>query len=91
MANALGVYVGQASKQLVHIQPDEGPRNRLLALGILTSHFVHGLGDELQDEVQVDLVLLLARRVEEVHELDYVAVLQASHDLQLTVFKPLVL
>ena len=40
---------------------------------------------------QVDLVLLLPRGVEEVHELDDVAVLEAPHDLQLAVLEALVL
>ena len=40
---------------------------------------------------QVDLVLLLAGGVEEVHQLDDIAVLQASHDLQFAVLEALVL
>ncbi len=87
----LRVYVCQTAKELVHVQADEYGGDGLLVLGVLPSHLVHGLWNELQDEVQVDLVLLLPGGVEKVHELDNVAVLQPPHDLQLAVLKPLVL
>ena len=51
VANPLRVYVGEAPEQLVHVQLDEGGRDRLLALAVLPRHLVHRLGDELQHEV----------------------------------------
>ena len=74
--------VGQTSEKLVHVQLDEGDWDRLLAFGVLSGHLVDGFRDVLEDEVQVDLVLLLAGSVEEVKQLDYVAMLQPSHNLK---------
>ena len=91
MTNALRMYVCQASEQLVHIKPNKGARNGLLALGVLPGHFVHGLRDEFQDEVQVNLIFFLPRGIEEVHEFDNVAMFQPPHDLKLTVLEPLIL
>lgn len=91
VTNALRVNVGQTAEQLVHVQLDEHDGNALLALGVLSGHLVDGLGDVFQHEIEVNLVLLLARRVEEILELDNVAMLQTPHDLQLSVLEPFVL
>jgi len=66
---------------LVHVQLDEGRGNGLLALRVLPCYLVDCLRDELEDEVQVDLVLFVTGSVEEVEQLDYVAMLQAPHYL----------
>ena len=47
--------------------------------------------EQIDKSSQIDLVLLLARGVKEIHQLYDVAVLQASHYLQLAVFETLVL
>ena len=91
MADALRVDVGKASKQLVHVQLDEGPRDGLLAFRVLSCHLVHCFRDELEHEVEVYFVLLLSRRVEKIHEFDDVAVLEAAHDLKLAILETLVL
>ena len=51
VANPLRVDVGEAPEQLVHVQLDEGRRDRLLALAVLPRNLVHRLWDELQHEV----------------------------------------
>ena len=56
-----------------------------------STYLVDSLRNELQYEVEVNLVLLLPRGVEEVHQLDDVAVLESPHDLQLAVLESLVL
>ena len=81
VADAQRVDVGKTSKQLVHVQLDEGRGNGLLGFGVLPRHLVHRFRDELEDQVQVDLVLLIPGGVEEVEQLDDVAVLQSSHYL----------
>ena len=53
VADALGVDVGEAPEELVHVQLDEGRRDRLLALAVLPRHLVHRLRDELQHQVLV--------------------------------------
>ena len=81
VADALRVDVGKTAEELVHVQLDEGDGDSLLAFRILPGHLVDSLRDVLEDQVEVDLILLLAGRVKEVEQLDDVAVLQASHYL----------
>ena len=56
VADALGVDVGEAPEELVHVQLDEGRRDRLLALAVLPRHLVHRLGDELQHQVLIECI-----------------------------------
>ena len=79
---------GVSPEQLVHVEFNECNRYRLLLLAVLPGHLVDSLGDVLQDEVQIDLVLLLSAGVEKIQEAHDIAVVQPSHYLELAVFKP---
>ena len=74
-------------EQLIHVEFDECDGYGLLLFAVLPGHLVHSLGDVLQDEVQVDLVLLLAAGVEKIQEAHDVAVVKSPHDLELSVFE----
>lgn len=58
MANAQGVDVRQCPGQLVEVQLHQQHGQGLLALVVLPGYAVHRLGDELQDQVEVQLVRL---------------------------------
>lgn len=58
MTDAQGMDVGQATKQLIHVQFDERNGYRLLLLVVVTSDSVYGFGNEFQYQVQVHFVLL---------------------------------
>ncbi|KAI3487957.1 hypothetical protein L1887_48040 [Cichorium endivia] len=60
-------------------------------LGVVARGTVDGLWDVLEDEVEEDLVLLVAVGVEEGLEVDDVGVLDDAHDLELAVLEALVL
>ena len=79
---------GVSPEQLVHVEFNECNRYRLLLLAVLSRHLVDSLGDVLQHQIQIDLVLLLSAGVEKIQEAHNVAVVQPSHYLELAVFKP---
>lgn len=58
MANAQGVDVRQCPGQLVEVQLHQQHGQGLLALVVLPGYAVNRLGDELQDQVEVQLVRL---------------------------------
>lgn len=85
------VDVCQGSQELVHVQLDLEHWDNLLELGVVPKGAVDGFGDKLEHKVEVDLVLLVAVRVEECLEVDNVGVGYQAHDLQLAVLESLVL
>jgi hypothetical protein len=76
---------------LVHVELDEEYGHGLLELGVVSRGSVDGLGDVLEDKVEEDFILLVAIRVEESLEIDYVGVLDNPHDLKLAVLEALIL
>lgn len=58
MADPLGVDVSQRAEQLVDVDLDLQDRHRGLHLVEEPGSTVHGLGDKLEYEVKVDLILL---------------------------------
>jgi hypothetical protein len=62
-------------------------RHRLLELCIVPRSAVDGLWDVLEHEIEVDLVGLVAIRVEEGPEVDDVRVRDEPHDLELAVLR----
>ena len=57
VADTVRVDVGQGPKELIHVQLDKGDGDGLLLLAVLPGHLVHCLGNVLQYQIQVDLVL----------------------------------
>ena len=58
MADADGVDVRERAEELVHVELDLELGHGLLELDVVPRGAVDGLGDVLEDEVEVDLVLL---------------------------------
>ena len=58
VTDTLGVYVGQAPEELVHVHLDVDDRDDQLGLGEVAGHSVHRLGHILQHQIQIQLVLL---------------------------------
>jgi hypothetical protein len=91
VANAEGVDVGERAEDLVHIQLDIEHGDGLLELGVVPRGTVDRFGHEFEQQVEKDLVLFLAVRVEEVFERYDVGVVDKAHNLQLAVLEALVL
>lgn len=94
VADAQAVDVCQGSGELVDVELDVEEGHRLLGLLVLPGHGVDGLGDVLQDEVQVELFGLLPVGIEALLEQDYVGVRQLHqllHDLQLPILESFIL
>eukprot|EP00754_Rhynchopus_humris_P013920 Rhum_TRINITY_DN14356_c14_g1::Rhum_TRINITY_DN14356_c14_g1_i1::g.84606::m.84606 len=87
----LAMDVVEGPAELVHEELDEDERHKLLVLGEVPGEAVHCVRHVLQDQVQVQLLRLLAVGVEAVLHVDDVAVGQEAHDLELAVLVPLVL
>eukprot|EP00982_Pelagococcus_subviridis_P008403 30837-Pelagococcus_subviridis.AAC.18 len=90
VTHAAAVNVRQRSSHLIRVQLHVQPGHALRRLYVLLGQPVHRVRYVLQHEVQVHL-LLLVRAVVAVLQRDDVGVVQDFHDLQLAVFKPLVL
>lgn len=58
VADALGMYVRKRSEELVDVQLDFENRHRCFHLVEITRSSVDGLGNEFEDEVEVDFVFL---------------------------------
>jgi hypothetical protein len=61
VADAPRVQVRERAAHLVHVELDDDARDArrvLLQARVVLGHLVHGVGDELEHEVQVHLVFL---------------------------------
>mmetsp|Transcript_11895 Transcript_11895/g.32917 ORF Transcript_11895/g.32917 Transcript_11895/m.32917 type:complete len:201 (+) Transcript_11895:737-1339(+) len=90
MAHPAAVDVGQRPCHLVRVQLHQHVRHPLRGLAVHLGQPVHRVGDKLQDQIQVNL-LLLVRAVKAVLQSHDVGVVQHAHDLQLAVLEPLIL
>ena len=72
------------AKKATHLDVDNG--YRLLLFAVMARYSVHRLGDKLQQQIQVDL-LLVRLREEKVLQQDNVAVIQLAHNLQLPILE----
>ena len=91
MADTERVDVSEGAERLISVKLYEGHRNRLLALVVVLEDAEDSLRHVIHDNVQVDLVVLVALRVERMLQRDDVRVVELTHDLQLSVLVPLVL
>mmetsp|Transcript_34320 Transcript_34320/g.87763 ORF Transcript_34320/g.87763 Transcript_34320/m.87763 type:complete len:236 (+) Transcript_34320:740-1447(+) len=90
VADADQVDVMQRAAHLVHIQLHKERGHVLPHLGVVLADAVHRVGDVLQHQVEVHL-LLLRGGVERVLQAHHVGVVHHLHDLELAVLEPLVL
>ena len=79
------------AQKLVRVELDEKIRHHLLHFEVLLHDAIGRVGDEVHDNVEVDLLGLVAVSVERLAHLDAVRVVQHLQDLQLTVLVSLVL
>lgn len=91
VADALGVDVCDRAQQLVRVQFYQQIGHLLLHFEVLLHNFVNGVGDEVHDDVEVDLLSLVSIGVEVLPNLDTVLVVQQLQYLQLSVLVALVL
>eukprot|EP00356_Strombidium_inclinatum_P006644 CAMPEP_0170495270 /NCGR_PEP_ID=MMETSP0208-20121228/15111_1 /TAXON_ID=197538 /ORGANISM="Strombidium inclinatum, Strain S3" /LENGTH=132 /DNA_ID=CAMNT_0010771433 /DNA_START=616 /DNA_END=1011 /DNA_ORIENTATION=- len=91
VADTEGVNISQGSEGLVGVELDEDDGHLLLQLVVVLQDAEHRLGHVVHHHVQVDLVRLVALRVEGMLQRDDVGVVEFFHDLQLAVLVALVL
>lgn len=91
MADADAVDVGEGAKELVHVEFHVDHWDLLPLFGVVPGDSVHRLRNVFEYQVQIELVLLVAARVEEVLEFDNVWMVELSHDLKLAILESLVL
>ena len=81
VTNALCMDVGKAAKHLIHVQLDKRGWDGLLAFRILPCNLVHRFWYELKNKIEVDFIFFFSGGVEEVEQLDNVAVFKTTHYL----------
>ena len=91
VADAFSVNVSDRAQQLVAVELDDQVWHHLLHLEVVLHYSVRSVLDVVHDNVQVDLVWLLAVGVEGLTHLNAVRVVQHLEDLQLTILVALVL
>jgi hypothetical protein len=91
VANTKGMDVGERPEDLIHVQLDIEHGHRLLKLCVIARGAIDRLWDEFEQQIQKDLVLLVAVGIEIVLERNHVGVVYQTHYLQLSILKALVL
>ena len=91
VADSLRVDVRNRAQKLVRVELDEKVGDHLFHFQVLLHHAIGRVGNKVHDNIEVDLLGLVAVSVERLAHLDAVRVVQHLQDLQLTVLVPFVL
>lgn len=91
MADADRVNVRERAEKLIHVKLDLEDWHWLFELDIMSAGAIYGLGDKLEDEIEVYFVFLFTIRIKEGSEFDDVWMADETHDLELTVLETFVL
>ena len=91
MANTERVYVSKRPKTLISVQFDQNHWNLFFAFVVVFQNAENCLLHVVHDDVQVDLVFLVALCIEGMFELNDVWMLELLHYLQFSILIPFVL
>jgi len=91
MADTESMNISEGTEHLISVEFDEELRDALLHLDVVAHHPVNCFWDIIHNNIEVDLILLVASGIEGMLHLNDVGVEQLFHDLQLSVLIPLVL